>query len=397
VPLRRDDPAAPGRADGPRSVKPCILHVGIPKTGTTSIQESLFFHLADERFRYVSFGHGHANTILRASFAAGPDDDWLALRRGTSRGRFLARREAHRRRLRRALRRALDRGATPILSAEDGWNHARAALEALRDFLAAEGFEARVVAYLRPIESWLESVFQQNVKWGGAFDAGEVREAPPGIPRHAFARKLAVFGDVFGRSNLVVRRFAPEDLVGGCVVRDFCATLGIDFDSRAAIRANESMSLDSLRFLHAYHRYAFPRKETSHRRVERMVRMLGELPGPRFRIHRQVFAPLADEIRRETTAIREDFGIDLAENPREVADGPCIREAADLERFSRPALDWLARASGRRPIGDCEGEGTARQVAEQVARAGRRAIWRQGPGEAARTLRRGVRWIRHGD
>lgn len=378
-------------------MRECILHAGISKTGTTSIQESLFLHLSDERFRYVSLGHGHANTLLKSCFGR-PEDDWVARRSGASRSRLLARGVAHRLRFERALHRARARGATPILSAEGAWLHPRSTLEAVRDFLAARGFEARVVLYLRPIEAWLESAFQQNVKWGlGSFDVAEIRESSPGMPRHAFARRLAVFEDVFGRPNLTLRRFAAGDLLEGCVVRDFCALLGIDFDPRRVVRANESLGLDAVRFLFAYNRYASSRLPASNRLVERMARTFEGLPGARFRVCREVFAPLGAEIRHETAEIRRNYGIDLAEDPGGLVDGPCIREAADLARFSRPSLDWLARAAGTTAIREGEGEETARLVARDVERSMRRAALRQGPGEAKRMLERRLRWIRYGD
>lgn len=37
-------------------MKRCILHIGMPKTGTSSIQHFLFYGLKDARFQYFSFG-----------------------------------------------------------------------------------------------------------------------------------------------------------------------------------------------------------------------------------------------------------------------------------------------------------------------------------------------------
>ena len=46
----------------------CILHVGMPKTGTSSIQESLYFGLADPGFRLIGLGDANAVRFLEPLF-----------------------------------------------------------------------------------------------------------------------------------------------------------------------------------------------------------------------------------------------------------------------------------------------------------------------------------------
>ena len=47
----------------------CILHVGMPKTGTTSIQESLYHGLDDPAFRYIGLGWTNSASYLVPLFS----------------------------------------------------------------------------------------------------------------------------------------------------------------------------------------------------------------------------------------------------------------------------------------------------------------------------------------
>ena len=58
----------------------CILHVGMPKTGTSSIQETLYHGLKDPRFRYISLERGRTatNRALTVLFADPAEGSFLA-------------------------------------------------------------------------------------------------------------------------------------------------------------------------------------------------------------------------------------------------------------------------------------------------------------------------------
>lgn len=56
--------------------------------------------------------------------------------------------------------------------------------------------------------------------------------------------------DVFGRANVVLRKFDPQTFPSGCVVRDFCARLGTGFPTKCIIRDNESLPLEVVALLY---------------------------------------------------------------------------------------------------------------------------------------------------
>lgn len=376
----------------------CILHVGMPKTGTSSIQESLYFGLDDPRFRYVNLGDPNGSLWIETIFAERPEDFWVFRMKGRSFARLRLARRFHSSRFRRALRRARANSCTPIISAETLWHASPEQLRRVRDVLDEEGFTTRVIAYLRPVKALRASSFQQAVKWGRDPFApiralrGDTEKWPS-----PWLRRLEVLERIVGRENLVVRPFVRSALAEGCVVLDFCRTVGVTIDSRSVRRSNESLCADAVRFLFAYDRFASAASRPGFRARMLLIKQFEDLDGPRVRLHEDLFAPAAEAVEREEETILDRYGIDLSGNRAKADGGPRIREEADMFRYSRASLDWLAETSRSNPIAACEGEEAARAVAAQVDRIRRRPSWRKVRELLAGKIRTNLRWIRHGD
>jgi len=355
----------------------CILHVGMHKTGSSSIQESLYFGLEDPAFRYISLGRINAILFLEPLMHERPEEFWMFRMKRYSKDRVRSMKQRFGRRFRRSLVEAKAHAQTPIISAEDLWRAPPYYLESLREFLLAEGFEVRVIAYVRPIKSFVESAFQQSVKWGRqTFDPTGTLSAYGAADDSGWTSRLARFERIFGRDNLIIRPFVREALVGGCAVQDFCRAAGVTLDPRAVIRANDSVSADAVRFLYAYNRFHSRSAQTTFLQRMPLLKHFEDLRGEPFRLHSEVLAPLVETIAIDDRAILERYGVDISEDLRAADGGPCVREESDLFRYSRRSLDWLAETSRSRPIAAHEGVEAARAVAAQVDRIRRRPSWR---------------------
>jgi len=376
----------------------CILHVGAAKTGTSSIQESLFYGLADPRFRYVNLGYLNAGAFLDAVFHPNPEQYWYHQMRKWSAEDVRRRGQRLERRLRRVLRRCRALQVTPILSAERCWVAPDPLLERLGQLLADEGFSPRVIAYVRPAKSWIESAFQQVTK----LDLMRLRFEDV-IHRKEFLAelhwhdKLLNFERIFGQGSLTVRVFRKKDLIDGCAVMDFCNTLGIRFDPKVVRRVNESLSLDAVRMFYAYNQFARALSPPSVAANELLELRLQDLQGEPFRFHSSVVEPVAGLIVEQNRRMLDRHGLDLSEDLAASDAGACIRTESDLFKFPNAPLEWLGRVSGQPPIAEGSGEATARKVAMQMAAAMRRAHL----GCRVEVLRRRVqfrlRWLRCGD
>jgi hypothetical protein len=215
-----------------------VLHIGLPKTGTTSIQRTLATNrpaLRAHGFYYPRLSGGAVPQFLH--------------RAGGSRrvGQFW-------RELRDEVASLPQDGSTVILSAEQcslkltepddvAALHAR-----LVDFFTA----MRVVVYLRRQDLHAASLFAQRLRLGVVEPPDLASLAAEMAPMHDFNALLARWSEVFGLAAMVPRLYERDLLPGGNVVRDFLEVCGLDMAwaaQHAAAEINPSMNLEGQTFL----------------------------------------------------------------------------------------------------------------------------------------------------
>mgnify|MGYP003328850844 CR=1 FL=1 len=145
----------------------CILHVGMPRTGASSIQESLYYGLDNPETPYFSFAETKATATINALFAADPSDDPRVRLLGWSPEKFAEFQRTAEQKLWQALSVATSTHSSLYLSAENCWTMPEAELLAMRKFINSARLGIRVAAYLRPRHDWLESRFQDHIIRGG--------------------------------------------------------------------------------------------------------------------------------------------------------------------------------------------------------------------------------------
>lgn len=379
----------------------CVVHIGMAKTGSTSIQTFLCDGLTDRRFRYLGFGQTNGSNALCTLFADHPEQFWC-YRSGQLKARRLTHfRAACDQRLRRDLQAARSAGACPILSGEECWRFSREELIRVRERLREEGYAAQIVVYLRPYAQWLESGFQQWVQWEGAcdFSALTAVSGRGGIGRFNYVGRLQVLADVFGHAQLLARPFTRAALGASGVVSDFCATVGIDGAGHREPRANPSLALDAIRVLYALNTHSRRQRPWSLPATGALVRHLAAMPGVPLRFCPSLLAPIAGELEHQHRQLRERFGVDLGEPLAPLAAGEGVACEADLLRCSPAALAWLAASLGEERI--AAEPVSSEAVAAWVERRRRRLLRRHGPalvrerlGQAWHQQRRRWRWVR---
>jgi hypothetical protein len=352
----------------------CILHVGMPKTGTSSIQESLFFGLNDSRFQY--FTGGEVNTA-RALILLGTEGELPGHFHGElgSNSQFLAseRQEIHKR-LAYSLDEATRNGRDLIVSGENCWRMSETELQQLKSVLESRGAILQVIAYLRPWKAWLESNFAQRAQLACMFGSRspfptEMKLSSP--VQIDYRNRIETFDRVFGRENVVFRKFDPAQFPDGCVTRDFCQLTGISLSPDQIRRANESLRLSAVRFVCAYGKFANREAASGRWTVWQhhwlMSRLLA-LPGPGLRFHSSMIEPLLKPLLPHLNQIEERIGSSLREDWAKSDEGECIRTEEDLFRFSADSLDWLESESGARVPRDLPVEESARRVGDIIHR-----------------------------
>lgn len=330
-----------------------ILHVGTHKTGTTSIQETLYYGLSDPRFQYVGFGQVNGSRGMATVFGDAPSRFRLHALMGLGTSEVERLRTRLERRLAGSLDTARRRGATPIISAEWCCLMSRGEMERVRQYFHDRHYtDIVVIIYLRPLDSYYASAFQEFVKYGGAqfvpFDSFD--DIGTDRRQDDYLTTLELLHGVFGKDRVLAVPFVRESLHERCAVRDFCRRVGVVIPPHRIRIANETLSADATKLLYTYQArgggYGRGRKAIEDNLL--LKNALGALAGPPFRFHPSLLAQRADEIRRQHDAAARVLTTPFPPPRADAAEEGGVREEGDLFRYSAAALRWLARVTGDR-------------------------------------------------
>ena len=245
-------------------MKTLILHVGMHKTGSTSIQRSL------EGFdrgliRYLDLGSSNHSGPVRTIFSERSNDYPAHRRSGQSRHAIAQMASHHRAQMIREL--SLPRQRF-IISGEGISALSPAGVRALAQFLKQYVDRIQVIGYVRDPVGYANSAFQQRVKDG---------QAAISVPRPNYRNRFRKFFDVFGRENVELIQFNPSAFENRSVVRDFCNRAGIPADNVREKRANESLSDLAIRLILQINQQAAARGQSFGLLAERDHLILQEL------------------------------------------------------------------------------------------------------------------------
>lgn len=357
-----------------------IIHFGMHKTGSSSIQEFLFRHLADPRFRYIDLGAANSSGKIATAFMEEPHTYHAHQKRGRSMQEVSWLRDQTIARLRAELERA--RGRTAILSGEFVPYLRDQELAALSDFVSSFGYSVHAVGYVRAPKAYMQSAFQQRVK------EGKDVLNPWGLYPD-YRERFHRLEDVFGKDHVRFWYFDPKSFPSGCVVQDFCRRLGIEFSGENVVRVNDALSLPALSLLYTYRRFGpgYGVGPTAVRENNRLIERLRALPGAKLRFHSSLVAPVINANRADLAWMETRLGVPLVED-LVIDDEHAVRSEDDLLTCSPETLNWLGRQLGAEPEKHWHPRMTPNEVASRMHKL-RRKIVEERAFRSAR-VRRGV-------
>src|SRR5574343_24923 len=337
-----------------RPMRRLVIHFGMAKTGSTSIQTVLAGLPPHPDFHYLCVdGAANAGRTLTAAFASDPAALNVHRRLGLSEQALDAQREQALASFDAQLKGSASVYvlSTEMLSLIDEAGRCR-----LRDWFAERVDRVELFGYVRDPASFMESMFQQSMKASrSAFDAA--------LRYPAYRERFERFERVFGGDAVKYRLFEPASFPDRCVVRDFLEQCGVTLDPGTVPRSNESLTLAGVGLLYVVRRHGQPvgQGAAALRRNRRMVRMLREVPGPKFRLHRSLTEPIIDARREDMQWISSRLGVPL--QPRYPSESePAIRSEADLFAVSEPTAQWLRGRLGFAVSSGREGRRALAQV-----------------------------------
>lgn len=212
-----------------------IIHIGTPKSGTTSIQAFLRLNqaaLCEQGFRCEPFDPSNLAQMELATVGvirAGDTVQEANKRHALGVGDH-ASQEAYVNRYEDMLRTGAQSWAedTYLASGEQvhSWLSSPKRIAALDTFLGQFFSDVRYVVYYRPQEEFMLSTYSERVKRGEMITFE--RHFEQRLQKMNYWRKAQMWGEVVGKERFVPRLMVRDAMEGGDLLDDFCAVAGID-------------------------------------------------------------------------------------------------------------------------------------------------------------------------
>lgn len=298
-------------------MKTLFLHIGMPKAGSTTIQDTLFarrLDLAAAGFRYPDLGESHSKIFL-SLFS--PKKMKLRPRAIGRLGFTKSSKTYDLGDLERLLVEELTAtdASTVIASGEMLFGFKAHQCRDLKALLEPHFDAIRIVAYLRDPVSLANSRAQQNVK-GGRSTIAEMSDPDairagrsPLVPR--YREPIESWSEAFGADALILREFDPRAFAGGDLMIDFGQVIGLPEDlarSMAGARSKVARNAEAIEILDRY----LERTPLAERdRFPELRDLIGDLPGSRFALPPATLDAVEAAAVPEVTWLRTRIGRDI--------------------------------------------------------------------------------------
>ena len=223
-------------------MKEVILHVGMHKTGTSSIQERLA-SFDDGTTRYAQFGVPNHSIPMTTIFSSNPYAYHIWRDQGLTAAAVDQQRQAYLSVLEHEL--ASRRHERLIISGEDIGSLKEDEKNRLIEYFHGHGVHLKIVYFIRDPLGLTASLIQQNIRGGLSKLTPITLDYRFGIL--PFLRRLP-------RDQLVVRDYRTELDAHDDIVEAFARICEIDISRLPAKRANESLSLAASKLLLRFNR-----------------------------------------------------------------------------------------------------------------------------------------------
>ncbi|RLG10752.1 hypothetical protein DRN69_08610 [Candidatus Pacearchaeota archaeon] len=322
-----------------------ILHVGMHKTGTSSIQQTLakFYGQPTKEIVYFNFdGIINHSCIVYPIFLENP---YSYRDYGLMNLSFMERHSSIQY-LQKTFFTTIKNQRRPIsiISGEDISLLSEKELENLKDFLQNFFHEIKVIAYVREPYSFLSSYFQEIVRGLGYKQFKLYSEWID------YKNIFIKFYNVFGEENVFLFRFDPKR----DVVLHFCQIFDIPIEPQQTLRIYEGCTKEAIQILYLYNKSLpdykqnnivlgwIPSKDSIKRRlvIRSIVEKIGKI---KFRIHKHVLDPIVNEKTNEIEWIEERLKEPLIKEGelKHFLSKECVKSEIDLLNINKETIQEL--------------------------------------------------------
>lgn len=314
-----------------------VIHAGMPKTGSSSIQDH-FFKNHYPRLTYARWKGPNHSPLYAILFE---EVDKLSAYHGFKiRGpEFITKLPELRAQWQASLTEDLNKiGDTTLLFSAEAISGLtfHNSVGRMGAFFRQWTDDITVMAYVRRPLSFAASAFQQKLKGGGLSALDANRLWPEYRPR------FSQLDEVFGRDRVILKPYDRQTLVGGDVVRDFAAFLGVEIAESPASEANIALSAEATALLFAQRHLGagfvagFPGAERANHVFVNALRRIG---SRKLTFSDSLWNPIMEKNRADLDWIEERLGMPLRDGPN--PDALAVSGEEDLLRLASESQDAL--------------------------------------------------------
>ncbi len=312
--------------------KELFLHIGSPKTGTTTIQRSFYRArkaLLQEGVLYPSIAPKHVFLYRlfskkKSVFKASGFDTHDSIKKQLEEEKWILESEIR------------DPNISKIILSSEGLSRLEQdESDLLAIYLKSLADKVTVICYVRDPNSYFPSQIQQHIKNGRLRYSEEVD-----ITRFFSAKKvLPKFIKSFGKEDIIIRDFNREALFQGDLLDDFSKVIGLspagcESVTSYAINANESISEEGLIIMDKLHLLMPPRGD-----VSRLADPVGSvfpcgMDGKKYELSDALWRNIDTAAKIDQQYLSDEFGIKLKQTTKN-------KDSSTL--WSDKALDSIAQ------------------------------------------------------
>ncbi|MCV3526357.1 hypothetical protein L8Y03_05030 [Campylobacter lari] len=237
------------------------IHIGLEKTGSTSIQEFLYINrdIITKKYNYIfsqSIGVKNHWDLAFLGYSLTKKDSYIL---NNSLWDLQAIKK-HKKSIFNKINHEINVNYITVFSSELLQSRLTCKREIIKlyKFLKKIGFtNIQVVCYIRDVNEMLKSLFSEAIKWAEIDDFKlemKNEEYSSGYKKNLFhfhhicnhKQTLQWWGEIFGKENLIVRLFDNNEFYQGDLLKDFIHSIGLEWDDEFIIPPKQNESLDLL-------------------------------------------------------------------------------------------------------------------------------------------------------
>lgn len=316
-------------------MKRCWIHIGMHKTGTTSVQKGLAKIKKSKNWKILKVGGSpNMGPSLHAMFATDAHKFHWFVKEGKG-PKKIAKMGA---RLRERMRDVIIKSEVEniIISAEALTLLDYADVVSMQKFLAPYFDEIRIIGYIRPPIAYKMSMFQQQVKHGKSnfLISGT---------KLNYRKRFEKYDEIFGKENVILKKFDPSSFPNSCIIADFSKEIGITLPEKHSFKkANTSLSREACGMLYAYRKfgpgYGVGKEVVLENKY--MILPLMAMEGKKFKVSKAVAIDSIAQEHEDILWAEGRLGQSLAENVED--EGTEVQDEKDLLTISRSSCEAYA-------------------------------------------------------